>query len=160
MASRYVILCDCDGSPSPRVIATIDDYRDEGGRVVIQGHKTAKRSAANHRGGSVNVFSECGGPCGRPVDVSEVTAATVLDLIVPQVEQLAVAQLPFADIDAAEPREIDAWRVTRHAEVQAQLLGEIPARGTPIPAPTEYENRRVIPLGLWCALITKLPKDR
>jgi hypothetical protein len=159
-SAKYVVTCDCDEQSSPRILALIDDDRAVGGQVRVEALTTAKRTARNHRGGIINAYSQCGGPCGRSVNVSEVTTAHVLDRIAPQGDQLAGRVVPTADTAGADPIELDAWRVQRHAQIAAELAGGPGSEPILMPAPQREEQRIEIPLGLWCAVVTKLPKDR
>ncbi len=164
-SAKYVVTCDCDEkSDDPRLwfIALIDDDRAAGGRFHVEALRTVKRSAPNHRGGTVDLYSECGGRCGRFFVVSDTTAAHVLDLIRPAIGKLGlrVRAFPSSDVGAADPVALDAWRARRHAEIATELAGGPRSQPTPMPAPQRHEQRIEIPLRLWCNIISGLDRHR
>jgi hypothetical protein len=104
---RYVVLCDCDGGPQPRVIATIDDDRAHGGPIHLApsvgeygetGHLSVK-FVSNRRGDTQTpVRLHCGGRCGKDIrEITDSTAGEVIDKVAPHRSMLPVVQFPSYD---------------------------------------------------------------
>lgn len=107
MTDRYLVQCDCDGGPRPRVIARIDDDRANGGRLrlapSVAQYETGQLSVDfvhNRRGDDQTpVRLHCGGQCGRDINaITDSTAGDIIDKIAPRRNMLAVVQFPpYAD---------------------------------------------------------------
>jgi hypothetical protein len=129
--NRYVVLCDCDGSPNKRTIAWIDDERPCG-RVHIDSITsfTAILRVPNRRGGRATYKIRCK-VCGKEVTLSQTMAGDIIDMLAPIRDTLEVASIPA----------IDQLRVPL---------------GTPAPVDVIHESRYVIPFLTLCNIVRKL----
>jgi hypothetical protein len=166
--SNYVVLCDCDGDPNPRIIAWIDDDRPNGGRVRVDsntGFTMSRRNVPNIRGGVDDFGIQCYG-CRKAVRLSDARAGEVLDKIQPIRDTLEVRGIPALDQPAAElsDDERTARFEAAQAEISAQLRGDrradTSARRPVVPDATLFETRYVIPFAQLCYIVTKLSKSR
>ncbi len=163
---KYVVLCDCDADPNPRIIAWIDDARPSG-RVRIDsnsGYTMAARATPNKRGAMATYGIVCRG-CGKKTFVSDATAADVIDRIAPVLGSLEVRSIPSLDQPEKQFENKAAraeWLKQKHDEIVAQFTGQSGARRSMdpiIPDVKNYETRHVIPYSLLCQVVTNLRID-
>jgi hypothetical protein len=165
---RYVVLCDCDGGPNPRLIAWIDDQRGHGGAVFVNAvsrYTKAVRNEPNKRGGTTLYTIGCVG-CGKglPRGLTDETAGEVLDkFVIPYRDRLAVCSVPalmqpepeWSEEEQRERREY------RHRKIDAALgySSEPPRDPRWYPPATLFEDRHAIPLLLLCQAVSRI-RDR
>jgi hypothetical protein len=146
--SNYVVLCDCDGDPTPRIIAWIDDERTTRGRVRVRSNVSF--SALPNRDGHMTYSIRCRA-CKRWVPWSDATAADVIDKLAPVRDTLEVRGIPMLD-DPSLPVEPMSFEEFRRSMVK-------PAGEPRVPKATHYESRYVIPMSTLCHIVTKLRRD-
>jgi hypothetical protein len=163
-ATRYVVLCACEGKPTSRIIAWIDDDRINGGDVSVQSNVSFTES--RHPDGHLIWNIRCRA-CRKWVPWSEATVADVIDKIAPIRDRLELRRIPaLSQPRKALDEEQREERQKRHDEIMAQIRAEPSSRQLPQPGPdavipnaTHYEMRHVIPLITLCNVVTALRND-